>query len=177
MNLHTLCCLLSFSVVFSGVSASSFFSHFFGSGNFGTAPSPDQQLMKCINNAEGEARGTTWDGAMLSDIPAAFHALGVFWSKKPALGIPLTVVTQLSANRVTQLWAQCRNWPGPLSAAIHLTISQPDADHLSLRNQQLLKRTTKAISDFHLASERDQTACSLDIILVRSLLKSMSPFP
>ena len=101
--------------------------------------------MKCINDAEGEAQGTTWDSAMLSDTPAAFHALGVFWSKKPALGIPLTVVTQLSANRVTQLWAQCRNWPGPLSAAIHLTISQPDAYHLSLRNQQLLKRTTKVI--------------------------------
>lgn len=145
MMLQKFSSLLSlFLLLTASTPSSAILSHFFGSGNADNSQSPDN-LMKCINDARGEAQGTTWDSVMISDTPASLHALGVFWSKKPSSGIPLTVVTQLSANRVSQLWAQCRNWPGPLSAAIHLTVTQPSTDTLSLRNQQLVKRTTKVI--------------------------------
>ena len=101
------------------------------------------QLVDCINEAIGEGSeeahdsATTWEGAM-GDSPAKLHALSSWWSSKPLL-IPLTVVTQLSANRVTQLWAQCRSWPGPLSAAIHIALQQPKASPLSLRNEQVTR--------------------------------------
>lgn len=101
----------------------------------------------------------------MADSPASFKAAGAWWSKKP-LTIPLTIVTQLSANRMTQLWMQCKSWPGPLSAAVLIPIIQAVAQPLSFRNDQILRRTIKAITDFHVAAEQDSSACKLDIILV-----------
>lgn len=36
--------------------------------------------------------------------------------------IPVTVVTQVSANRLVQLEAQCRDWNGPLSVVIYTSV-------------------------------------------------------
>ena len=92
----------------------------------------------------------------MADGPATFHALGSWWSSKP-LRVPLTIVTQLSANRVTQLWAQCKSWPGALSAAVHIAVQQPTAGPLSMRNDAMLKKTMKSVAEFHTAAERGET--------------------
>lgn len=130
------------------------------------APRTDpRELVDCINRKyTPSAHGTTWDEAM-DDILPSFVAAGSWWSNKPLL-IPLTVVTQLSANRVTQLWAQCKSWPGPLSAAVHISIVQSSSTPLNSQNSQLLTRTVRAMSDFHLAIEKDPSACRLDLVLV-----------
>ncbi|GAX83397.1 hypothetical protein CEUSTIGMA_g10822.t1 [Chlamydomonas eustigma] len=134
-------------------------------GLFNTAAEPEQ-LVQCINDKHSPQQGTTWENAM-ADVPASFRAAGVWWSAKPQQ-IPLTVVTQLSVNRLTQLWAQCKSWPGPLSAAVHLSIQQSQVGPLSLRNEQTVKKAVRSILDFHAASEKEP-ACQLDIILVYEL--------
>ena len=73
-------------------------------GLFGRQVDTSSQLVNCINEAAAEEysdSATTWDGAM-SDHPARLIALGSWWSEKPQL-IPLTIVTQLSANRWVHL--------------------------------------------------------------------------
>lgn len=48
---------------------------------------------------------------------------GAWWSRKPAAA-PLTIVTQLSLDRVEQLFAQCKSWPGPISAVMYVAIQR-----------------------------------------------------
>lgn len=36
--------------------------------------------------------------------------------------LPVTVVTQVSANRLVQLQAQCKDWNGPLSVVIYTSV-------------------------------------------------------
>ncbi len=62
------------------------------------------------------------------------QAHAVWQSHKPH-ALPLTVATQLSVSRLSQLSAQCRGWKGPLSAAVYVPLLEeeprlpPSADH------------------------------------------------
>eukprot|EP00955_Chlamydomonas_euryale_P020888 221475-Chlamydomonas_euryale.AAC.4 len=116
------------------------------------ATSTPEQLVDCVNTMHQPLLTTTWDGAMANEM-ASLAAAGAWWSSKPLHG-PLTVVTQASASRITQLWAQCKSWPGPLSAAVHLTLGQQHAGQLSDRNRHLLQRTRNAVASFHANTER-----------------------
>ncbi len=61
--------------------------------------------------------------AHVARVRAQVHA--VWQSAKPA-HVPLTVVTQLSASRLSQLSAQCKGWKGPLSAAIYVPLLEEE---------------------------------------------------
>ena len=96
---------------------------------------------------------------------ANLYAAGAWWSqKKPS--VPLTIVTQLSSNRISQLWAQCKTFPGTISAAVHLGLYQEQSKPLSLRNNANVKKAIRNLSEFHKSVERDASACILDIVLV-----------
>lgn len=98
---------------------------------------------------------TTWAAAMKDEVPK-LRVAGVWWSSKhqraltkqgtagtaTAAGtkwwswrganasevpsLPLTITTQLSLDRADQLLAQCRAWPGPISAVLYVAL-QPGA--------------------------------------------------
>ncbi len=40
----------------------------------------------------------------------------------------MTLVTQLTVNRIPQLTAQCGTWRGPLAAAVYLSFVAPEHD-------------------------------------------------
>ncbi len=54
---------------------------------------------------------------------AQVHA--VMWSAKPS-DLPVTVTTQLSVSRLPQLYAQCKSWSGPLSAAVYVPLVESE---------------------------------------------------
>lgn len=72
--------------------------------------------MRCINEAN-RTKSLKSIPKVWADEVATVLAAGSWWSAKRAV-VPVTVVTQLSISRLPQLWAQCRSWRGPLSAAV-----------------------------------------------------------
>ena len=36
----------------------------------------------------------------------------------------MTIATQLSFDRLEQLWAQCKSWPGPISAVAYIALDE-----------------------------------------------------
>lgn len=101
--------------------------------------SPSKRLQSCINSHQPISNVTTWQ-MVTDEQPTNITVSHIIWSKRsassPSSRNPLTITTQLSLNRIHQLEAQCRAWPGPISAVIYLAIIQ-HVDHAStLPNRQ-----------------------------------------
>ncbi|GIL43712.1 hypothetical protein Vafri_1363 [Volvox africanus] len=85
----------------------------------GPAVSGAVMLQQCLNHRyEGLVAG--WED--VGTVRPTVKVLGVWWSSHNTT-LPLTVVTQLSANRLHQLRAMCRAYHGPLSAAVYVPIA------------------------------------------------------
>jgi hypothetical protein len=63
-----------------------------------------QALLSCLNSNQPEEQYNSWQSAM-SDQMSAVPIGGAWWSKKAAT-VPLTIITQLSLDRLGQLQAQ-----------------------------------------------------------------------
>lgn len=92
---------------------------------FGSSTGGIHPLVSCINHKESEAPcTTTWDD-MLSSKPPCLRAHRV-WQDPASTGDEtqtiVTLVTQLSLSRLTQLKAQCTTWLGPLSASVYVSM-------------------------------------------------------
>ncbi|KAL6753172.1 glycosyl-transferase for dystroglycan-domain-containing protein [Haematococcus lacustris] len=68
-------------------------------------------------------RRTVW-AHMLEDVPPCLAAKRAWWSSQPARH-SVTLITQLSADRLPALRAQCAAWSGPLAAAVYLPLHNP----------------------------------------------------
>lgn len=79
-------------------------------------------LLSCINDGGSCADSPTTWGHLLGDKPSCFTAQRAWWSAKPA-GLQVTLLTQLSLNRLPQLKAQCAVWKGPLAAVVYLPLT------------------------------------------------------
>lgn len=124
-------------------------------------------LVECVN-ARYVPRVWNWHKAM-SDLLPSVQAVGAWWSRKPRL-TPLTIVTQLSANRLQQLRAQCESWGGPISAAVYLGIPQYRAVRLEASTRAILSEAAHNVSSFF--EEIEQSGrCQLDILLVYELFQ------
>lgn len=172
MTAHSLVALISLLIIWTVESsplslkprvASLFLDSFFSRAS---APDP-RQLVDCINAQYDEDTTTTWKRAMDSKFKneANLYAAGAWWSQKEP-SVPLTIVTQLSSNRLSQLWAQCKTFPGTISAAIHIGLYQEQSKPLSLRNNANVKKAIRSVSEFHKTVERDDSACILDVVLL-----------
>ena len=85
-----------------------------------------KQLMRCINDHQPEEKLASLSRALkdeLSSLPVA----GAWWSDRPP-AVPMTIVTQLSFDRLDQLEAQCRSWHGPISAVAYLPLDSKGGD-------------------------------------------------
>lgn len=65
------------------------------------------------------------------------------------ISIPVTVVTQASVDRLSQLEAQCRSWNGRLSAVIYTSVTQASyTGDLNEVNQDVLARVAHDVEQF-----------------------------
>jgi hypothetical protein len=99
------------------------------------------QLVKCLNTPYTPNAGSymSWDRAMDNSLQeATFRVVAAWWSNHEPTA-PITAVTSSSVNRLSQLYAQCKSWNGPLSAALIVPlVAQEDGTELSKANQAIL---------------------------------------
>lgn len=125
-----------------------------------------EQLLSCLPK-DCAGRRTVWDH-MLQHTPPCIGGQGVWYTKhKPRL--PITLVTQLSSNRLQALQAQCQSWAGPLAAAVFVPLFNPgpaSSKELSLQSKQRLARAVAAVEEVmtwaeDLAQRTQATAAAL----------------
>jgi hypothetical protein len=115
-----------------------------GMASWGTASSggagpsqPMLQVVDCINQ-KYQRKKMTWAVAM-ADEPASVEVVGAWWTNKTAR-VPATLVTQATVDRIPQLYAQCRSWPGPLSVVLYLGLLQNTTANLTQDNKVLVEQ-------------------------------------
>lgn len=111
-----------------------------GSPVSNTTSSPSEpmlQLVDCINS-KYQRKNMTWTLAM-ADEPASVEVVGAWWTNKTAR-VPATLVTQGTVDRIPQLYAQCRSWPGPLSVVLYLGLLQNTTANLTPENRALVEQ-------------------------------------
>lgn len=96
-----------------------------GNTSAGPSPQPEQvQLAQCLNDNHVPA-GVSWATAMQDDMNT-LKVVGTWWTAYPR-EVLLTLVTTSTSDRLNQLEAQCKTWPGPLSVALFIGLYQEDA--------------------------------------------------
>eukprot|EP00798_Chlamydomonas_sp_ICE-L_P018185 gene18185-24623_t len=132
-------------------------------------PSADPAaLLACFKKSNCLAPGqqTTWDH-LLKDRPSCLNASHSWWSKLPS-SIPVTLVTQLSGDRIPQLQAQCDVWLGPLAATIYLPLLSPAGRDLPPDARQRLLETVDAVQKLFNYAEK-QNKCQLRLLLINEV--------
>ncbi|KAG2493832.1 hypothetical protein HYH03_008050 [Edaphochlamys debaryana] len=128
--------------------------------------------MKCFSDQNCLAKRTAWEH-FSDDLPSCLQPARIWWSPRPP-GIPVTLVTQLSADRIAQLKAQCATWGGPLAAALYLPLHNPSDVELSAANKQKLQAMVDSADELfkqseQAASEGKGYGCQLRLMLVYEL--------
>ncbi|GFR50315.1 hypothetical protein Agub_g12509 [Astrephomene gubernaculifera] len=111
-------------------------------------------VMKCFDGVDCLSKRTAWEH-LTEDLPSCLVAARVWWSSRPA-AIPVTLVTQLSAERLDQLRAQCATWSGPLAAALYLPLLNPSSHELQDTSRQKLQAMIASAEELFKASETNQ---------------------
>lgn len=130
-----------------------------------TAPPDDdgaQQVLTCLRQ-DCSARPTRW-ADFLGALPPCLTAARVWRAQGPPRQ-PMTVVTQLSSDRLRQLRAQCESYLGPLAAAVYLPLLQSGGGPLSADNAGALQRATADV-DRLVAVATSSGRCQLAVVLV-----------
>ncbi|KAG1660376.1 hypothetical protein FOA52_012669 [Chlamydomonas sp. UWO 241] len=122
---------------------------------------------------------TSWNSSIESDTPPHLHIEAV-WQSKRAPRFPLTVVTQLSVDRMPALFNQCHTFTGPIAAIVYLplvepvsgdtatdpSVATPLATQLSLEGKARVSLEVARIGHMWQEIEDDDTACQLDLMLI-----------
>ncbi|EFJ49324.1 hypothetical protein VOLCADRAFT_80793 [Volvox carteri f. nagariensis] len=126
-------------------------------------------LMKCSERQDCLTKRTVWEH-FTSDLPSCLVNARVWWSSK-SLGIPVTLVTQLSAERLDQLKAQCATWGGPLAAALYVPLHNPSATELLETSRQKLEAMIAHADELFRNSENNNNGhgCQLRLALIYEL--------
>ncbi|GLC50652.1 hypothetical protein PLESTB_000403600 [Pleodorina starrii] len=112
---------------------------------------------------------TNW-AQFVDDLPSCLVTERVWWSVKAA-GIPVTLVTQLTGERLDQLRAQCSTWRGPLAAVVYLPLFNAHGGKLSDHNRQVVQNFTARTDELFRASETNNNGrgCQLRLVLMYEL--------
>ena len=117
--------IIAFPVMASKLSAWIVFNSFMALASVHAEDPKAEAVMACLNSKRCGLGRTTWDH-MLEDRPSCLKAHRVWWATEPSKArrstFPVTLVTQLSSNRLPQLRAQCATWAGPIAAAIYMPL-------------------------------------------------------
>jgi glycosyltransferase-like protein LARGE len=87
---------------------------------------------------------------MLEDRPSCIAVKKIWWQDGDEARLDVTLVTQLSVNRLQALEAQCKTWAGPLAAAVYLPLHNPGSSgtsELSGSNRQKLQAAVSAVDE------------------------------
>eukprot|EP00798_Chlamydomonas_sp_ICE-L_P015620 gene15620-21724_t len=125
-------------------------------------------LVACFkeSNCLTPGQQTTWDH-LLEDRPSCLNASHTWWSKLPS-SIPVTLVTQLSGDRIPQLKAQCNVWLGPIAATMYVPLLSPAGTDLLTASRQRLLATVNAVQELFNYAEK-QNKCQLRMLLIHEV--------
>lgn len=131
------------------------------------------ELKDCLNDGYVFKR-TTWNHSIEDNELANLRVEAVWASERPPR-FDLTVVTQLSWNRMPALLNQCSTFTGPMAAAVYLPLVQEKGeDGLSGENENILKIEKMKIENMHLEAKANAKGCQLDIIFLWEAFDSQS---
>ncbi|KAF5826066.1 glycosyl-transferase for dystroglycan-domain-containing protein [Dunaliella salina] len=119
---------------------------------------------ECLNS--GNFSRTTWNGYVHESERSNVSFDTCFQSRKPQRN-NLTIVTQLSSDRLEALKRQCKHYLGPIAAAILVPLVQPDREgtsELSARKLSLLNSERSTVGSIFSRFEELQF-CQLSILL------------
>ncbi|PSC70030.1 Glycosyltransferase LARGE2 [Micractinium conductrix] len=98
----------------------------------------------------------------------------IWLSTKPRNATDVSLVTQLSVDRLRMLEGQCSNWGSVISAAVHIPLMKgrvvSEVDDLY---GQDVEKPLEMISEFHDRMEREGR-CTLDIVFATSTVTSVA---
>lgn len=135
------------------------------------------QVLACVNSVagcQGVQAITGWDH-LLDNKQSCLTARRAWWSPgEPRLSV--TLVTQLSVNRLQQLRAQCHTWSGPLAAVLYLPLLNPGPE-LSEAALRKIQAAESDIEDLYVQSLSSQAStsrpgCQLRLLLVYELFET-----
>mmetsp|Transcript_21809 Transcript_21809/g.37226 ORF Transcript_21809/g.37226 Transcript_21809/m.37226 type:complete len:431 (-) Transcript_21809:13-1305(-) len=126
-----------------------------------------QALKDCLMEDRPQLRITTWNESLLSDTLPNLVLHELWWSKRPRR-FDVTVVTQLSIDRIPALFNQCTTYLGPMSAAVYLPLvhplDQPRGTLSSAHEAQLEDQAAQMTTMFKKMEAADK--CQLDMMLL-----------
>ncbi|GFR39665.1 hypothetical protein Agub_g136, partial [Astrephomene gubernaculifera] len=138
-------------------------------GSRATAEAKAALLQSCYNKHYNGTPSTFED--FLRGFNTSLYLHQVFWSKKQSQ-LPLTIFVGATLERLGMLEAQCRSYPGPLSAAIYVPLlQQTPGPQLTPANQELLQQATASVKQLFdsLESNPQPPSCSLTALLLFEL--------
>ena len=138
----------------------------------GNNDSRASELLSCFDDCL--AAKTSWM-QFLDDRPPCLKAAKVWWPAARPAGtppnlLPVTLVTQLSVDRMEQVKAQCSTWLGPLAAAVYLPLVNPD-EQLSDANQAKITAAIVAVQEV-LQSVEAEGKCELRVLLLYEVFQA-----
>lgn len=127
------------------------------------------QLLKQCVNRNYSFRVSDFSTALTEDLDPNLYLDSVWWSQKKT-DMGMTVVTQLSMDRLAALWDQCVTWKGPISAAVYLPLVQNRTDRLLRKNARLVNAIRQKLSYFFKRAE-NRASCALDLMFLWDVFK------
>ncbi|KAG2493112.1 hypothetical protein HYH03_008775 [Edaphochlamys debaryana] len=131
-----------------------------------TAAAKGDLLQRCFNKHYNSTPGVFED--FLRGFNTSLQLHTVLWSEKE-LEPPMSVTVFVGATmeRLQALEAQCRSYPGPLSAAIYVPLlQQEDGEDLTKENQDHIKKAASALKALFQRAEASPTYCALTVQLL-----------
>lgn len=132
-------------------------------------------LGECFQHENCLAKRTVWEH-FTGDLPSCLVTVRIWWSSKPTV-IPVTLVTQLSVERLDQLKAQCAVWQGPLAAALYVPLHNPSSNQLSEASRQQLQAQIAIVDDLFRniehSNEQSGRGCQLRLALIYELFADL----
>lgn len=129
-----------------------------------------QDTVRCVGaNVNYKNAPLSFKQAM-GDVPSSFEVVGVWYPDEKPVG-NLTVVTQLSVTRLEQLLHQCLSFPGPISAAVYLSVRvgknmaemQQYESEVQTEIRQSIDKVDQLVTTLR---NKTRTSCDLSVILV-----------
>ncbi|PNG99484.1 hypothetical protein TSOC_014736, partial [Tetrabaena socialis] len=125
------------------------------------------ELLKCYNR-DYDPAPSTFQG-YLRGRPVSLFLAEVWWSQR-ASGLPVTIFTMASMDRMKMLEAQCRSYRGPVVAAVYLAlpVSANDSAPIGTNNpahERALKDARARLKGLFDNMEMNNKACELRLLL------------
>ncbi|PNH12234.1 hypothetical protein TSOC_000853 [Tetrabaena socialis] len=128
---------------------------------------PAALLQKCFN-CDYDPAPSTFQG-YLQARPASLFLAEVWWSRRVS-GLPVTIFTMASMDRMKMLEAQCRSYRGPVVAAVYLAlpVSANDSSPVGTDNpvhERALRDARARLKGLFDNMEASNEACELRLLL------------